>query len=194
VSSLTLDFKGPLTFSAGERCLFESEYRDAACVYLWTTQSGLDGSYWIHYIGETGRLSLRHRQHLTQILGLNYGINDVGAAGKETEEYVWRGMWRELRDANRAGPMRCVELYQKLAPDVVKYVEALSVFVAPVDIDRRLREHVEGSIARNLRANYPEFCALYSTDCRTGVGEDRGIRLEITWGAPIAGLDPVLDI
>jgi hypothetical protein len=191
VESLTIHFHGPLTFAAGPHCLFTSEFSRAACIYLWTIKSEIDGKYWIHYVGETGDLRMRQKEHLIRMLGLNYGILDVAEARRGVATFVWRGIWRAgLPD----GPSHALDEYPTLAPAVAAYVDALAVLVAPLDVGRSMREHHEGSVASNLRSNHDDCCSLYPRDCRTGCGVEAGIRLEITSDQPIAGLDALLSI
>lgn len=191
MESLAVHFSGPLTFASGPRCLFTSEFSRAACIYLWAIQSEIDGKYWIHYVGETGDLRMRQKQHLIHMLGLNYGILDVAEARRGVAKFVWRGVWRE---GLPNGPSHALDEYPALAPAVAAYVDALAVFVAPLDVDRSMREHIEGSIASNLRTNHAECCTLYPHDCRTGCSAEAGIPLEITSDEPIAGLDSRLSI
>jgi hypothetical protein len=78
---------------------------------------------------------------------------------------------------------------------VVEYVRALEVFVAPVEADRSLRRHIEGSIASRLRTVHTDVKALYPDDNYAAAGSGKmQIRLEMTTDAPIAGLDHVLDV
>lgn len=134
---------------------------------------------------------MRQKEHLIHMLGLNYGIFDVVEARRGVARLVWRGVWRK---GLPNGPSRSLDEYRTLAPAVRDYVDALAVFVAPLDVGRPLREHIEGSIASNLRTNHPECSTLYPRDCRTGCGAEAGVRLEITSDEPIAGLDSPLDV
>jgi hypothetical protein len=192
LQELALHFNGPLTFRSGDRCLFDSPLRDESCVYLWTIRREYDGMHLIHYIGEASRFAPRQRDHLIQVLGLNYGIFDPASARRGESKLLWPGLWR---DKSAIGPTAALDQLAALAPAVVAYVDALTVFVAPMDMDRDVRRHVEGSIARSLRANHPESAALYPSDNRTGTSRTvSGYRLEITSDEPIAGLDSVLEV
>ncbi|MCX8007135.1 MAG: hypothetical protein N3B11_03355 [Coriobacteriia bacterium] len=191
METLRLHFSGPLTFSSGDRCLFESPLGARPCVYLWTVRRASDGVHLIHYIGEASRFAARQREHLTRILGLDYGIFDPAAARQGELSLLWPGFWRDKSQAASAAALEC---FAALAPTIVEYVRTLCVFVAPLDVDRRLRRHIEGSIARSLREKHPDCAALYPSDNRTGISQTlSGYRLEITSDAQIAGLDPVLE-
>ena len=95
MESLALHFCGPLTFAAGENCLFDSPLRDATCVYLWTIRSDQDYKYYIHYVGEAMSFAARQREHLIHILGLNYGVFDAAEAKQGKRALVWKGLWRD---------------------------------------------------------------------------------------------------
>jgi len=188
---ISLHFHGPLTFTPGERCLFHSPLQDAACVYLWTIRSDLDGLYYIHYVGETTDFGARQREHLVHVLGMNWGIFDPVEARQGVQKRIWPGLWR---DGSQDGPARLLQAYARGSTDVLRYIEALTVFVAETDVDRRLRKHIEGSVGRNLRDNHRDKSALYPEDNHIGVGRRIGASLLITADAPIAGLDPVIEI
>lgn len=69
-----LFFDGPFTFTPGPSSIFHSPHVDATGIYLWTIRQSRDRAHLIHYVGETTQLSNRYREHLTKILGLDYGI------------------------------------------------------------------------------------------------------------------------
>lgn len=189
-----LHFNGPLTFTDGPRCLFDSPHRKDPGVYLWTIQSDVDRRYYIHYVGETLAFAERHRTHLIGILGLNYGIFDPAAARQGQQSPLWAGLWRDKGDEVYKGPGRALAWYRQNPEAVLRYVEALAVFFAPVDGDAQLRKHIEGSIGWNLRRNHEDASVIYPRDNRIGTGAPRGIRLQISAGAPVAGLATTLDI
>ncbi len=74
MKEIKLHFKGPFTFIDGPQSVFYSEQAKSPCIYLWTIRQKKDNSHYIHYVGETVSLVKRQREHLIQILGLNYGI------------------------------------------------------------------------------------------------------------------------
>jgi hypothetical protein len=145
----------------------------------------------IHYVGETGSFASRQREHLIEILGLNYGVFDPAAARRGESIQLWPGLWR---DRSSEAPALAIERYRELAPVVIDYIDAMTVFVAPIDGDRTLRRQVEGAIAHNLRINHEKDSALYPPDNHTGVGSQLGIFLGITSDEVIAGLDSTLMI
>lgn len=192
LGAVSLHFNGPLSFSPGERSIFHCDARTSSCVYLWTIRSAVNQRYYIHYVGEAASFAKRQRDHLVHILGLNYGMFDPDSARQGVSKLVWRGLWR---DRSADGPGRTLAEYVQMSSIVEQYLAALNVFVAPLDADRALRRHVEGSIAWDLRRNHPDDCALYPADNHVGVGRTpRSMRLLITSDLPIAGLADSLDI
>jgi len=191
-STVQLHFSGPFSFGGGERSLFRCSSKNSACVYLWTIKSDLDHRFYIHYVGETTSLAKRQREHLIHMLGLNYGIFDPVAARRGELSLLWPGLWRDRTDE---GPDRLLEAHARISGLVSDYVAALDVFVAPIDVDRSVRRHVEGAIAMNLRLNQKHECSLYPSDNHVGVGRTkRSLRILISSDAPIAGLADTLDI
>ena len=125
--------------------------------------------------GCTRNLSMsQKREHLVQILGLNYGIFDPVKARRGVCELLWKGLWR---DKTADGPSMQLEAYQRVHEDVTRYLAVLNIFVAELKGDTRLRRYVEGCIAWHLRNNHPEHkeqeLLRQSTDSR----HQRGMNL-----------------
>jgi hypothetical protein len=95
-------FEGPFTLVEGEKCLFQSVFTTSSGIYLWTIKQDSDNTHLIHYVGETVLLGKRHREHLIQILGLNYGIFDPDKARQGVSDLLWKGLWR---DKTNIGPL-----------------------------------------------------------------------------------------
>jgi hypothetical protein len=191
MSDLQLYFDGPFTFCDGPDSVFRSRLRASAGVYLWTIQQASDNTHLIHYVGETVQLGNRQREHLVQILGLNYGIFDPDKARRGVCELLWGGLWR---DRTPDGPGRTLSEYQRLNEDIVRYVEAISIFFAELNVESRLRKHIEGCIGWNLRNNHPECKQLYPDDNHVGTMKVRESgRLLITAAGVIRGLDASIE-
>jgi hypothetical protein len=185
MTNITLNFEGPFTFRGG-KSVFHSPFAASSGIYLWTFRQR-DDTHLIHYIGETVSLGKRHREHITQILGLNYGIFDTGKAQEGVCQLLWDGLWR---DRTPEGPARQIEAYQTVHDDVICYVDALNIFFAEVEADTRLRRHIEGCIGWNLRNIHPKFKALYPDDNRVGTMPNKNHgELLITSSESIRGLD-----
>ncbi len=182
-----LNFTGPYRFRENGNSLFNSPFARSAGIYLWTVQQRSDSSHLIHYIGETTSFARRHREHLVQILGLNYGIFNPDMAQDGICELVWPGLWR---DASLAGTHRHLNFYRDSTGIVLHYISILSVFFAELDIEASLRKHIEGCIGFHLRKNHPESKALYPDDNHVGtIYKKKQGEIKIASNEIIRGLD-----
>jgi len=187
MSDLQLHFEGPFTFCDKPDSVFRSTFCESAGIYLWTIRQTNDSTHLIHYVGETAQLGNRQREHLIQILGLNYGIFDPDKARQGVCELLWGGWWR---DRTPDAPSRTLSEYRRLNEDVVRYVEAISIFFAELNVESKLRKHVEGCIGWNLRSNHADCKQLYPDDNHVGIMKVRESgQLLITAPEVIRGLD-----
>jgi len=84
--------------------------------------------------------------------------------------------------------------YQRLNEDVVRYVEAISIFFAEMNLESTLRKHIEGCIGWNLRSNHPECKQLYPDDNHVGTMKvKKNGQLLITAAEVIRGLDASIE-
>lgn len=184
---MELNFQGPYTFMDGDASVFKAPCASAEGIYLWTIRQRNDRSHLIHYVGETVALAKRHREHLVNILGLNYGIFDPEKAQNGSSELIWRGLWR---DRTAEGPLRQIAAYKESTEIVVRYLAVLNIFFAEVVVEQSLRKHIEGSIGYYLRNSHPELKVLYPDDNRVGISRNkRHGELLISAPEKILGLD-----
>ncbi|MCR4434168.1 MAG: hypothetical protein NUV70_09010 [Caldiserica bacterium] len=190
MGTIELHFRGPFSFLNKSNSLFECEYARSKGIYLWTIKSNF--GYLIHYIGETGNFAKRHREHLINLLGLNYGIFDVPQAREGRQVVIWRGLWR-LKSSFPIEDL--LRVYQEKASQVIEYINSLDVFFAELNVDLNIRRHIEGSIGWNLRNNYPDFKVLYPDDNHIGAKPGKmKKKLVITSHEKILGLDPEIEL
>ena len=190
MEDVELHFGGPFTLSAGPRSLFHSCVANTSGVYLWTFRQRSDGSHLIHYVGETISLAKRHKEHLTHMLGMNYGVFDPDKAEQGVSAILWPGMWR---DKSVDGPSKCLDAYGELNETVRRYVAALNVFFAPTSLPDQLRKHVEGCVGWNLRNRHPEHKVLYPDDNHIGTRADKtNGMLRVSSSERIRGLDELI--
>ena len=186
-TEIALNFVGPFSFVGDGRSLFESPVASSAGVYLWTIKQRSDNTHLIHYVGETTSFASRHREHLIQILGLNYGIIHPEKAQDGICEWLWQGLWR---DRSPLGPAKQIAAYQAIHQQMIRYLSLVNVFFAEVNTETQLRKHIEGCIGWNLRNNYPTCKALYPDDNHVGTmaAKNRGL-LRIKTAEIVRGLD-----
>lgn len=184
-----LDFKGPLPISEISS-IGNSEKRDVEGIYLWCVQQKVSGQYLIHYIGESTKTIQRQAEHVTEVLGLNYGIFDPQLLQEGQLSFVWKGMWRDHalnRNNNR------LDIYPRITSQVLAYLEVLSIFFAPTELPQDLRKHCEGMIGNHLRKKRAEYASIYPEDNRVILRKSiKNISLAITSAEIICGLDAII--
>ena len=89
MSSLDLHFAGPFKFTGSARGIAKCKYAVSAGIYLWVVTDG--SSRFIHYVGETTNFLKRHKEHLTHVLGLNYGLFRPDAVHAQDPMPIYRG-------------------------------------------------------------------------------------------------------
>lgn len=187
MTSIYLHFRGSLSLIAPTNSVFDPQYESSGGVYLWTIRQRADGSHLIHYIGETNSLARRHQDHLTEVLGLNYGIFDPEKAQEGVCTLLWPGMWRDKSSESNA---KRIDAYNLLHEKVMEYLSVVNVFFAEYETDRETRRLIESAIGWNLRNKHPEATALYPYDNRIdALSTVKHGELIITADANIRGLD-----
>lgn len=185
-----LHFHGPFTFVDRGHAIARSEFTTSEGVYLWVLTDGK--RRFVHYVGETTLLLKRHKKHLTNILGVNYGIFRADAVAADDPVPVFAGMWRQ-----RSGdPLTAtVARWRTLQRAVLAYLESIEVFFAPTALSSEARSHVEGRIARQLTERHPEAARFYPADNWTGtMPAPLGARIAISSERAIEGLDAELEV
>ena len=109
-----------------------------------------DGKHLVYYVGETGvSFSQCLLQHIQNYLSGFYRIFDPEEFAEGRKILVWGGMWK----SDRKDPKFILEFlkrYSELAPKILRFIEQFRVFLAPIDVDRRIRERIESEIAGSL--------------------------------------------
>lgn len=186
----SLHFHGPFTFLDRGHAIARSEFANSEGVYLWVLTDGTQR--FVHYVGETTVFLKRHKEHLTNILGINYGIFRADAVAANDPVPVFPGMWRQ-----RSGdPLTTtVERWPRLQRAVLAYLESIEVFFAPTALTSEVRKHVEGRIARQLTERHPEAARFYPADNWTRtLPAPLGTRIVINSDRAIEGLDDELEV
>jgi len=185
-----LHFHGPFTFVDHGRSIATCEFAQREGVYLWVLS---DGEHrFVHYVGETTNFLKRHRQHLTNILGANYGIFRADAVAADDPVPIFGGLWRD----RSADPLSAtVTRWQKLRHEVIAYLQSIEIFFAPTSLPTDLRRHLEGRIARQLSDRHPREARFYPADNWTEtMPEPVGATITVTSDVPIQGLDTELAV
>jgi len=154
---------------------------------LWVIKDIKNDINYVHYVGETTNFSKRHKEHLTNILGLNYQVLNANSAKQGVYEVVWNGMWR---DKSNDAAKHTLENYDNISRYVVNYVKCLDIYLAPTEFPPDIRRHIEGCIGWSLRSKYPELTRFYPADNHIArMKEPLNRTLTVSSDEPIAGLD-----
>ena len=186
---MNLSFSGPHSFASGDACLFWAAEAMQGGIYLWTIEQNDETGHWIHYIGETYEFGKRHREHLNGILSLQYGICDVEKARKGELEFLYHGGFRN-KDLKAATDQ--LDQWADLQDEILQYLSAISLFIAPLEADNTGRREVEGLIAWDLKKNHAEVAALLPDDIRFWAPK-KNVSLNIRSPEKIAGLGKRID-
>ena len=109
-----------------------------------------EGKHLVYYVGETGvSFAQRLLQHIQNYLSGFYRIFDPDNFLKGKKDLIWGGMWK----TDRKDPKFILEFLNKhseLAPKILRFIEQFRVFLAPIEVDRRIRERIESGISESL--------------------------------------------
>jgi len=159
---INLNFNGPFNIEEIESYPLNGR-RDIEGLYLWTVKQSNSNNYLIHYIGESSKIIRRQSEHLTEVLGLNYGIYDPDSLRNGKLIKLWDGMWR---DKSKSRIKNCMIKYPEITGKVLEYLKIIDVFIAEVEIETNVRRHCEAIIGNYLRTNGMQFKSIYPDDNR----------------------------
>ncbi|MEA3294841.1 MAG: hypothetical protein U9P81_07700 [Euryarchaeota archaeon] len=160
---VNLKLSGPYKlFGKHTQLFFDADVSQKNGIYLWTIKYG--NGYLIDYIGETGKtFSKRIKEHLIEMLGGNYLICDSDMLLQGKERIVWNGLWRKGTIDNIGEFIRDYENY---APIIKRYIEIHDIFLAPLTVDRRKRQLIEGNVTKIIKEQNPPVSNLLPSDIR----------------------------
>lgn len=191
MDDISLHFNGPMTFLEGDHSLFRSRFTESSGIYLWVIKDNNDINH-IHYVGETFQFAKRQREHIIQILGMNYRIIEATSAREGREVILWNGLWRDK--SNQAVGL-ALDAYERLSHEIMDYIKIIDVYFAETNVPVDIRKHIEGSIGWNVRKNHSKSKVFYPDDNHVGTRKQKvGISLFITSDEEILGLDHELII
>jgi hypothetical protein len=189
---LTVHFDGPYpAYSETADVLADCRHRKAGGVYFWAIKVG--DSYRLTHIGQTGT-SFYHRmkEYIINTLGGNYRICDPDALARGETKLLWNGLWREgtrerlpefLRDSSR--------LFEAAKRNLMLE----QIFIAPLDVEDRMRRRIEGAIAKSVRKD-KTASSLFPPDVRVlgRLTTEVPIPVRIRVGKKVLGLPEQLDV
>lgn len=158
-----LIFHGPYDICSEDKdILNDCPFASFPGIYLWVVKM-ISGSYRVSYLGETGiSFYQRTKDHLIQTLGGNYQICDPEEMRLGRHDVVWNGLWRK---GTRDKFHEFLSIYESISYKIKKLILNQKLFVAPIKIERRLRQRIEGALAFAIREN-AEASSLLPKDIR----------------------------
>lgn len=125
-----------------------------------------DGKHLVYYVGETGvSFSQRLMQHIQNYLSGFYRIFDPEEFTKGKKVLIWGGMWKsDRKDPNFI--LDFLKRHSEIAPKILRFIELFRVFLAPIDVNRRIREKIESRIAGSLNESNGIVSSFQDADIR----------------------------
>ncbi len=159
---LIIKFFGPFSWTA-ENSIFKASLGKKPGIYLWTIPYAKGGDL-VYYVGETGRsFSTRMKEHFLEHMSGGYHLYDPAEFLKGNKKMLWPGRYDPKIKTTIE---EFLEKYSSLKEPIETLAKLYRFWLAPVDIDKRLRERIEAGIAT----------FLYSQPGIIGKFQDEGIR------------------
>lgn len=163
-SPLRPDFSGPWSWPGAEQApsLFGAAEAKHPGIYLWTVP--LQEGHLVYYVGETGRsFEVRMLEHFKEHCAGLYSLYEPGPFASGRRLRVWPGRYdaKEKRTA-----AECAAGLPALSPTIIAMAALYRFFLAPFDVERRLRQRAEAALAD----------AFYEGPGQIGEFQERGIR------------------
>lgn len=159
---LTVAFNGPhVVCTETKDVLADCVHRKGAGIFFTAVLVG--DTYRITHIGQTGTsFYARLKEHVIQTLGGNFRICDPQAMARGEIKVLWDGLWRPGRHGNLPEFVRNGPALFEAARSCFKMEKA---FVAPLNIEDRMRRRIEGAIAKQIRKD-KAASSLFPPDVR----------------------------
>lgn len=171
-----LRLQGPFSFRYdSDNYIFKqnNDGRKSGGVYLLTIRSNVDRNYYVHYVGEAQNVAIRQLHHLSNMLGISYGIWDIEKSRQIALEMtlapedakkvkhgkfgiMWEGLWR-LSSEKSPLPLSNVDIlgeYKRLNDDVIAYVKNIDIFFANTKEFKKPEEPIEAAEVKKIRRAY----------------------------------------
>ncbi len=142
-----LKWDGPFQwYGSGESALFSRPEAQKAGIYLWSVHA--QEHHFTYYVGETGRpFATRFAEHTRNYLGGYYQTYEPDQFAQGIKVVNWEGIY----GASPIDQMsRFLEQYHVLAPKIYRMLGIFQIYLAPFDIDQRIRQRIESAIAQQI--------------------------------------------
>ena len=149
--TIEVQFYGPYRFGGSEsESVFLAPIGKLKGIYLWAIP--FENEFLVYYVGETG-ISFANRlmEHLQKYLHGEYSFFEPREFAEGKKVQLWRGMWKD-RKGNPKAIHEFIESYPKLNQKLLMFINQMCFFLAPLEVDHRLRQRIEGAIGKRLYA------------------------------------------
>ena len=162
--NIDLNFIGPYSWinNIGLSCIFTAEECKKSGIYLWTVKTSIGEL--VYYVGETGRnFSIRMYEHFQEHMSGGYHLYNPEQFIRGNRDCIWPGRYERER---KTTVTEFMESYSKFNKTIEELVKIYHFFIAPIQVEKRIRERIESGIA-----NY-----FYSKEGIIGAYQEKGIR------------------
>ena len=146
---------GPLKW-LDEPSIFSAETAQQPGIYLWSIETGQ--GEWLYYIGETARtFADRMKEHLREYLGGMYTFFAPDEFLQGEKRILWKGMAARGEETRALDYLR---RHAELAPALEQIISAIHFWLAPLTLDKRMSNRIEGALASHF-ASLPGLVGGY---------------------------------
>jgi len=141
-------FQGPYSWISenADTCIQTCKFHRYSGIYLWTIE--YENKELIYYVGQTGRsFSTRMQEHFTEHASGGYHLYDPEEFQRGIRKTVWYGRYDARQ---RTTISQFLKDFDRLAPIIERLARIYRFWIAPVDLDSRLRNRLESAISLPL--------------------------------------------
>jgi hypothetical protein len=145
---MELSWQGPFALTSRDvPTLLDAPEGAASGLYFWAVRT-LEGPL-PHYVGETSRsFAARHLEHFRSYASGIYSTRDSDAFVRGEEVILHEGaLWRS-RPPAEAQPF--IDGFAEFARHIKGLLDSIDVYVAPANVDQRMRRRLEGGLVQAL--------------------------------------------
>jgi hypothetical protein len=158
--ALSICWRGPF-FLHGDQgeLVTKATIASRSGIYLFTVE--YNGCYLIYAAGLTSRsFKIRFLEHMRDYRKGKYTLFDCADLQKGKRTEMWHGMWTKKStntpEMRKSFHSRSVELL----PACDKLLSTFRIFLAPLDVEKRILERLEAAIMNNLYSGEEPVCSI----------------------------------
>ena len=148
--SIIVEFYGPFSWHGLDETIyiFDHDLAQRSGVYLWTVKH--QGLELVFYVGETGRSFVtRMYEHYTEQISGGYSIYDPDQFKKGKRVLIWPGRYGSNKNLSISDFL----IKMESSPEkMFKFIKLLRFWLAPLEVENRIRERIEAGIAKYLQS------------------------------------------